>query len=141
MNNFMSKLSSILLVDDDKTTNFLNQLLIKDLGLAEEVFTAENGQDALRVIQDQCENSSCPALILLDVNMPVMNGFEFLEAYEELAFTRKQSIIVVMLTTSLHPRDVTRLNGMPIQGFLNKPLTKVMMQEIVKKHFSSEPSI
>jgi CheY-like chemotaxis protein len=70
-----------------------------------------------------------------------MNGFEFLEAYEKMAFTRKQSIIVIMLTTSLHPRDVKRLNGMPIQGFLNKPLTKAMIQELVQKHFSAEPSI
>jgi CheY-like chemotaxis protein len=137
----MSKLSSILLIDDDKITNFLNQLLLNDLGIAQQVLTAENGQEALRVIQEQCEGSGCPALILLDVNMPVMNGFEFLQAYEELAFTRKQSIIVVMLTTSLHPRDVKRLTGMPIQGFLSKPLTKAMVQELVKKHFSAEQSI
>jgi CheY-like chemotaxis protein len=141
MSTSMSKLSSILLVDDDKITNFLNQLLLNDLGVAEQVLTAENGQEALRIIQEQCETSDCPGLILLDVNMPVMNGFEFLEAYEKMAFTRKQSIIVIMLTTSLHPRDVKRLNGMPIQGFLNKPLTKAMIQELVQKHFSAEPSI
>lgn len=137
----MSKLSSILLVDDDKITNFLNQLLLNDLGVAQQVLSAENGQEALRIIQEQCEGSSCPALILLDVNMPVMNGFEFLEAYKELAFSRKQSIIIIMLTTSLHPRDVKRLTGMPIQGFLNKPLTKAMMQELIQKHFSTESSI
>jgi CheY-like chemotaxis protein len=141
MSTPMSKLSSILLVDDDKITNFLNQLLLNDLGVAEQVLAAENGQEALRIIQEQCEGSGCPGLILLDVNMPVMNGFEFLEAYEKMAFTRKQSIIVIMLTTSLHPRDVKRLNGMPIQGFLNKPLTKAMIQELVQKHFSAEPSI
>jgi CheY-like chemotaxis protein len=137
----MSKLGSILLVDDDKITNFLNQLLLNDLGVAQQVLTAENGQEALRIIEEQCESSDCPSLILLDVNMPVMNGFEFLEAYEKMAFTSKQSIIVVMLTTSLHPRDVKRLSGMPIQGFLNKPLTKIMVQELVQKHFSAEPSI
>jgi CheY-like chemotaxis protein len=134
----MSKLSSILLVDDDKTTNFLNRLLLNDLAVAQQVLTAENGQEALRVIKEQCESDKCPALILLDVNMPVMNGFEFLEAYGELDLTYKQSIIVIMLTTSLHPRDVKRLTGMPIQGFLSKPLTKAMVQELVLKHFSAE---
>jgi CheY-like chemotaxis protein len=134
----MSKLSSILLVDDDKITNFLNQLLLNDLGVAQQVLTAENGQEALRIIQEQCESNDCPALILLDVNMPVMNGFEFLEAYHELSYPHKQSTIVVMLTTSLHPRDVKRLTGMPIQGFLNKPLTKVMIQELMQKHFSAQ---
>jgi CheY-like chemotaxis protein len=140
MSASMSKLSSILLVDDDKITNFLNQLLLNDLGIAQQVLTAENGQEALRIVHEECASSSCPALILLDVNMPVMNGFEFLEAYAELAFASKQSIIVVMLTTSLHPRDVARLSGMPIQGILNKPLTKVMVTDLIHKHFSSESS-
>jgi CheY-like chemotaxis protein len=138
----MSKISSVLLVDDDKITNFLNQLLINDLAIAQQVLTAENGQEALHIIREQCEDNNCPALILLDVNMPVMNGFEFLEAYERLAFTYKQSIIIiVMLTTSLHPRDVTQLNRMPIHGFLSKPLTKAMLQALVGKHFSPEASI
>jgi CheY-like chemotaxis protein len=137
MSTSTSKLSSILLVDDDKTTNFLNQLLLNDLGVAQQVLTAENGQEALRIIQEQCESNDCPTLILLDVNMPVMNGFEFLEAYQELSFSRKQSTIVIMLTTSLHPRDVKRLTGMPIQGFLNKPLTKAMIQELMQTHFSA----
>jgi CheY-like chemotaxis protein len=141
MNTSMSKLSSILLVDDDKTTNFLNQLLLNDLGITQQVLTAENGQEALRVIREQCESNNCPALILLDVNMPVMNGFEFLEAYAALDSSSKQSTIVIMLTTSLHPRDVKRLTGMPIQGFLNKPLTKAMVQELIQKHFNTESSI
>ncbi|QJX48723.1 response regulator [Hymenobacter taeanensis] len=130
----MEKLSSILLIDDDKTTNFLNRLLLEDLQVAHQVLVAENGQQALHIMT-QGQQQSRPALILLDVNMPVMNGFEFLEAYATLEEAYRQSIILVMLTTSLHPRDIARLQELPIQGFLSKPLTKQMVQELLQTHF------
>ncbi|SNR29074.1 response regulator [Hymenobacter mucosus] len=134
----MEKLPSILLVDDDKTTNFLNRLLLEDLQVAQQVLVAENGQEALHVIEQECQKTSCPPLILLDVNMPVMNGIEFLETYAPIKQAAEQSIVIVMLTTSLHPRDMARLESLPIQGFLNKPLTKQMVGEILQKHFKQE---
>ncbi|TGE04885.1 response regulator [Hymenobacter fodinae] len=134
----MAKLSSILLVDDDKTTNFLNRLLLEGLHIADKILVAQNGQDALRVIKQQSQQEGYPQLILLDVNMPVMNGFEFLEAYASLQHPTKQSVILVMLTTSLHPRDVARLQEYAIQGFLNKPLTKQMVGKLLLEHFQRE---
>jgi CheY-like chemotaxis protein len=134
----MEKLSSILLIDDDKTTNFLNRLLLEGLQVADKILVAQNGQEALRVIEQQCQENNCPPLILLDVNMPVMNGFEFLEAYAPLKFASKESVVIVMLTTSLHPRDVARLQELSIQGFMNKPLTKQMVQNLLQEHFQRE---
>lgn len=79
----MPKLSCVLLVDDDPTTNFLNKLLLQRMEVAEQLLVAENGREALRTLTQTCllaEAPVCPALILLDVNMPIMNGFAFLEA-------------------------------------------------------------
>jgi CheY-like chemotaxis protein len=134
----MDKLSCVLLVDDDKTTNFLNRLLLEDLGLAEQILVAENGREALRVIEAQSASGICPALIFLDINMPVMNGFDFLEAYAKLDFAQKDSIIIVMLTTSLNPKDLARLEQFPLHGFLNKPLKKQMVLDVLKRHFQKE---
>ena len=131
----MEKLSCILLVDDDETTNFANQMLLEDLAVTERVLVANNGRQALEMIQRQCGEGYCPALILLDINMPVMNGFEFLAAYERLDFEHKQLVVIVMLTTSLHPSDTHRLQEVPIQGFLNKPLTEQMVGDLLKEHF------
>src|SRR6478609_4344195 len=121
----MPVLTSILLVDDDNATNYLNQLLLDQMGVAEQVLVAENGQQALQLLAEHCADTSrpdCPRLILLDMNMPVLNGLGFLEAYAQLPLAQQSAIVIVMLTTSLHPRDLARVQQLPIAGFLNKPL-------------------
>ena len=134
----MPKLTSVLLVDDDSTTNYLNKLLLNRLGVAEHLLVAENGREALPILAQTCRatNTSCPPLILLDVNMPLMNGFEFLVAYRELPPALQSATVVVMLTTSLHPRDVARAQSLPVAGFLTKPLTAAKVTEIIQGHFA-----
>ncbi|WP_232341324.1 response regulator [Hymenobacter ginkgonis] len=99
---------------------------------------ALNGQEALDVLATSCttpDAPTCPALILLDVNMPVMNGFEFLTAYRQLPLAQQQAIVIVMLTTSLHARDVERAQELPVAGFLNKPLTADKIAKILTDYF------
>jgi CheY-like chemotaxis protein len=134
----MDKIECTLLIDDDQTTNFVNQMLLEDLQVSKQVLVAHNGKEALELISRQCENGCCPELILLDINMPVMNGFEFLKAYEKLEFAHKQSVVIVMLTTSMNPEDVKRLEEFPTQGLLTKPLTSEMVQRLLKQHFNRE---
>lgn len=134
----VNKLSCTLLVDDDRINNFLNQRLLDGLNITDKLLTALNGQEALALFEQECQQAQCPALILLDVNMPVMNGFEFLEAYGKLQITPKESVIIIMLTTSLHPRDVERVQQLGIAGFINKPLTKEKVNGILKAYFSHE---
>lgn len=138
----MQKLSCVLLVDDDQTTNYLNQLLLRRLKVTEQVLVAGNGREALVLLAEHCHElgaPGCPVLILLDVNMPVMNGFEFLAAYAQLPAAQRQAAVVVMLTTSLHPQDVERARQLDVAGFLNKPLTSKNLSEILEKHFQREP--
>jgi CheY-like chemotaxis protein len=127
-----------LLVDDDRTTNYLNKLLLTtSMKVAEQVLVAENGQQALAMLAQTCTTTaaSCPQLILLDMNMPVMNGREFLEAYVQLPEFQRQSIVVVMLTTSLHQQDQLVAQQLPIAEFLSKPLTRAKMNEVLARHF------
>ncbi|MBD2724321.1 MULTISPECIES: response regulator [Hymenobacter] len=134
----MQKLTCALLVDDDQTTNYLNSLLIKRLNITDRLLVALNGQEALELVKIHCQAASpdCPALILLDVKMPVMDGFQFLAAYDQLPLPEKQAIIIVMLTTSLHPQDVDRVQRLNIAGFLNKPLTRDKLNDVLSKHFN-----
>jgi CheY-like chemotaxis protein len=134
----MKKLNCILLVDDDEPTNFLNKMILEDVNCAETVEVAESGQSALRYLENASENGSpsSPDLIFLDINMPAMNGWEFLEQYSNLDQQRKANVVIVMLTTSLNPDDRAKANKMPdVSGFETKPLTPEKLQTILKKYF------
>ena len=132
----MHKLASTLLVDDDETTSYVNELLLIDMGVTERVLTAYNGKDALELMLVQCQKGECPSLILLDINMPVMNGIEFLKHYHDLDFPHKQSVVIGMLTTSLNTQDLSSLQGLPYHNFLSKPLTEAKVENLLNEHFA-----
>ncbi len=134
----MPKLSCVLLVDDDQATNYLNTLLLKRMGVADKLLVALNGQEALDLLARHCQDAGkeCPVLILLDVKMPVMDGFAFLEAFGKLPEAQRKATVIVMLTTSLHPQDMDRVQQLSIASFLNKPLTEGKVNDLLKAHFN-----
>ncbi len=136
----MTKLPAVLLVDDDQTTNYLNRLLLEKLNVTDTILVAHDGREALDLLATYCQplTAQCPRLILLDVNMPGLNGIQFLEAYQQLPLAAQDSIVIVMLTTSLHPRDVQRVQQLnAIAGFVSKPLTAAKIAAILAEHFQA----
>ena len=134
----MAAISCVLLVDDDDTTNFLNQTLLRRMAVSDEVVVAVNGQEALDLLHAHCEqptSPTCPALILLDLNMPLMNGIEFLRAYAQRPARENPTVVIIMLTTSLNPNDVAQMQGLPIAGYLTKPLTTEKIRQVLREHF------
>ncbi|HEX8327207.1 MAG TPA: response regulator [Hymenobacter sp.] len=136
----MPKLSSVLLVDDDPTNNFLNERLLKRLEVADHVMVAGNGQEALAVLQSASTGPQphYPALILLDIQMPVMNGIEFLQAFQQLPPAHQRATVVV-LSTSTDVRDLISLSGLPAAGRINKPLTQEKLNTVLQLHFQRQP--
>ena len=137
----MGKLPCILLVDDDPVNNFLNQRLLEGLAITEQLIVALNGQEAFDLLQQHCQagpGEACPALILLDSNMPIMNGFEFLQAYQQLPLAQQKAIVIAMLTTtSLPPSDIMRAQQLYVSDFLSKPLTKDKINVVLQKYFNN----
>lgn len=134
----MPKLPTVLLVDDDPTTNFLHRLLLQKMDVAAQLVVAENGAQALHVLtqaRDLADASVYPTLILLDVNMPIMGGVEFLEAYQHLSPTLPFRPVVFVLTTSMHLRELDQLLTLPVAGVLSKPLTREKVAAILAEHF------
>ena len=121
------------MVDDDTISSMIIVLLMEELNVNVKIYTAANGQEALDFIhhfkgEAQAEKKF-PELILLDINMPVMDGFEFLEklaTIQDLPDFR-----IIMLTTSNYPLDRERAKKYPISGYVNKPLTEEKMNEIL----------
>jgi CheY-like chemotaxis protein len=130
------KLKHLLLVDDDPTTNFFNRHLIGKMAIFDEIHEAENGQVALDKIKEMYARGESPDMILLDINMPIMNGFEFLDRYSELEKQLKTSVVVCMLTTSLAEEDLERSKKYAIlDDYIDKPLYEAKMRELILKYF------
>ncbi len=128
----------ILLVDDDPDDNFYHQLVINESGLCETVKVAENGVAALQYLTRlEAADYKQPDIIFLDINMPGMNGFEFLAQYHTLPDSQKSRVLVMMLTTSMNPIDRGRAEAFnEVKGYYIKPLTIGMLTELVATHFS-----
>ena len=135
----MKKLKAVLLIDDDEPTNFINKKIIQASGLVETIYVANNGEQALKFLtttQESTNSYPCPDLIFLDINMPAMDGWEFLIKYRQLETDLKAQVVIVMLTTSLNADDEVRAKEITeVHEYRNKPLTTQIIEEIVLKHF------
>ncbi|KAA5548639.1 response regulator [Adhaeribacter rhizoryzae] len=133
----MQLIKEVLLIDDDEISNFLTSSLLKRSGLAQNISICLDGNEAIRLLQQRSgEKNMFPELILLDINMPDMNGFEFLEAFRALRTSAQQPVIAI-LTTSQNYQDVERLKNFPeVEVFLNKPLYEEDLQFLLSEYFT-----
>jgi CheY-like chemotaxis protein len=132
-----TKLNCILLIDDDEATNFIHEMVISQENVTDRIVAVESGQEALDFLTTK-ENDSYvqPDVIFLDINMPGMNGWEFLEKYNVLDENQKGNAIMIMLTTSLNPDDAIKAKSYgAIKNFLHKPLTSAMLSEVIREYF------
>jgi CheY-like chemotaxis protein len=131
------KLNCILLIDDDEATNFLHTLVIEEADIANDIIAVQSGQAAIEFLTSRVSGEyPKPELIFLDINMPGMNGWEFLDAYENLSKEVKNgSVILIMLTTSLNPDDEIKAHDRGfVNSFLNKPLTVSALNQIIQEY-------
>lgn len=123
----MKKVHCILLVDDDETSNFISQSVIDKLSFAKHTHQAINGKEALEFLLDQCTKESvdlCPEVVFLDINMPVMNGLEFLSEFSKYDQSFQQVPEIFILTSSNDPDDKAYADQYSIvKGYISKPLT------------------
>ena len=129
------KLNCVLLVDDNEADKYLHTLVLKESIITDNIEIAMDGEEALDFLTSRGKDLP-PDLIFLDINMPVMDGWTFLEEYEKLDEILKSKVVILMLTTSVNPSDKNRMeqwNGSV--DFLNKPLTLEMIDEIMQKYF------
>ena len=137
----LTPLNSIMLVDDDDTTNYLNHRLLEGLNAAKKIITIKDGEQALSYLSNACDTSKseefpCPDLIFMDIKMPVMDGFEFLKAYQDASLAAKKNINLFMLTSSASFYDLEHLKQFPeVKRHYSKSLTETDVKDIFTEFF------
>lgn len=135
----MENLNSVLLIDDDEITNIISHKLLKSLNICANVQSFSNAIDALSYINDYSTRNGkhSPELILLDINMPLMNGIEFLKSWDKLNFANKEKVVIVVLATGYDGDDIAKARKFGVNDFLLKPLTRDGLQEILNKYYNN----
>src|ERR1700744_3462610 len=117
-----------LLIDDNYIDNFVTRRILESSNFAESVIVSQSATDAIDSLRS---GKVKPDVIFLDIRMPVMGGFEFLQEYDKLEIDGKKAIKIFMLSSSLDPTDLKKSgNNKYITQFVHKPLTQKTLDEI-----------
>lgn len=124
------KFDSVLLIDDNDIDNFINERMITTNHFSSRVIVKNSGETALQYLRDNAEGE-LPKIVFLDLNMPVMDGFAFLEEFEKLPEGVKAQCKVIVLSSSISPEDINRASTNPyVVKYVNKPLNERYLQAI-----------
>lgn len=137
--NKTDKLNGIMLIDDNPDDNFYHQIIIEKFNPAIHIISMESATEALEYLTNNKEKSKHLNLIFLDVNMPGMNGWDFLEAYSKLDISLQSNLIIIMLTTSDNTCDIEKAKKWNfVSEFKTKPVTKKLLEDITEKYFETK---
>jgi len=131
----MSSLKSICVIDEDMIYQFAVKMSFKQHKLAEEVITFDNGELAKNYFEGNCADAEkLPDVILLDINMPIMDGWDFLEWHKANKTRFAKDVPIFMVSSSIDWRDIERAkNYESVIDYMSKPLTEGNFFEIVHR--------
>lgn len=138
MVNINRKLNCILLIDDDEATNFYHRIILEEEGIDVYIQSVKSAKEGLDFLMSKGEYADCPnpGIIFLDINMPGMSGWDFLEEYNELSKDILDRAVVSILTTSSNPDDRERAALIPVvKDFVEKPLTPKAFWKVANENF------
>lgn len=122
-----------IVIDDSKLDCFIADKIIQNTGRADSIKVFQQATDALTYIRDAQPTEK--TIVFVDIQMPVMNGFEFVESFEKLNNEQKANYHIYMLSSSINENDIARVKGYSsVKHFLNKPLTNDTIHAVLEEH-------
>jgi CheY-like chemotaxis protein len=129
------KLELALLIDDDDVVNILNTIMLRQTGRVESILAIQSAEKALETLSTFQRENKWPSLIFVDINMPGMDGWEFIDQFRENFSAYKQKCVICLLSSSLDPRDKQKATQSDmVDHYASKPLTKEVVHTLWKKY-------
>jgi CheY-like chemotaxis protein len=124
---------NLLVIDDDDINIFIIKKIVEKTGFDINMVSKGNGLQAIDYLKATISNQeTLPHLILIDINMPIMNGWEFVEAYQTLQIIQKVDLYI--LSSSVYENDIEKTKSYAsVKGFISKPLSIERLTELIKE--------
>lgn len=137
----MNKINNICLIDDDMIFQYLAQKVITETNLVKEIDMFSNGLEAIKYLKSaQTNKNKLPDMILLDLFMPIMDGWGFLEEYVSIQAAMPKKIPIYIVSSSIDPADIQKSRMMnSVTDFIVKPMTRENFMYILQNHKSKFP--
>ncbi|SIS40072.1 Response regulator receiver domain-containing protein [Zobellia uliginosa] len=130
----ITKIRSVCIIDDDPIFIYGTKRIMKEVDFSDEIIVYNNGQDAIEGLrQITNDGKELPSVIFLDLNMPIMNGWEFLDHFTEMPNNNQEDILIYIISSSVDPRDIARIQEYDIvNNYILKPITIEDLHKILK---------
>lgn len=129
------KFKAVMLIDDNEIDNLINQKMLEASNLVDTIFMHTSAKGALEFLRNMeklsTDGTGLPELIFLDIDMPLMDGFQFLDEFDKLSDYIKNHSSIIMLTSSINPQDLSKAKKSNyVKKYINKPLTQDSLEKL-----------
>jgi CheY-like chemotaxis protein len=129
------KYRTVMLIDDNEIDNLINQKMIEAAAITKHIYTHTGAKSAIEFLRNieklEVADKVLPDVIFLDIDMPLMDGFQFLDEFEKFGNLVKKKCKIVMLTSSINPQDFNKAKKyLNVKLYLNKPLSHESILEL-----------
>ncbi len=129
------KYFAVMLVDDNEIDNLINQKMIEAANITEHIYTHTGARSAIEFLKNieklnEAAKNILPDIIFLDIDMPLMDGFQFLDEFEKLQDTTRERCKIIMLTSSINPQDMSKSKEYNVLKYFNKPLSQETLENL-----------
>jgi CheY-like chemotaxis protein len=129
---------NVMVVDDDDLVHLISKRILSAYACVNNVYSAYNGKEALEMLHQGCEGAmNLPAVVLLDLHMPIMNGFQFFTELKEMECLKDCKLVTIMFSSTLNPADIEQAQSLGIDYFFSKPILLEKIESVFKKEFTS----
>ena len=131
----MSQVDRVCIIDDDPIFVYGTKRIIAEMNFCDDIIVFENGQDAIDGFITMSEHKEdLPAIVFLDLNMPIMNGWDFLEDFVKIPNQNRKKVVIYIISSSIDPRDLERIkNYKVVNNYILKPLSEDDLKKCAKK--------